>query len=714
MPLLHLEPLPPRTSKGDLLALLTEAGRLDRRLVGRIDLNGAVAVIEVPDGWEQRLVKALDGAAFKERRLRAWVSGGGEPACAEEDHFRRLARLLSLESEAEARQTLEKVRQLTPAEAERAGECLVGLVIAEESSGLGGRCLLTLAKRDRNQPLPWTRLDVGSPVLLSPEGGTADEGWRGVVCERDRRFLRVALNEPPEGAKDHATYRLNLSSDEVARQRQLAALDRARSATRDRLAELRAVLLGAAPPSFVPESPCEPLDPALDPTQRAAVSFALSARDVAVIHGPPGTGKTTAVVELIRQAVRRGERVLACAPSNLAVDNLLERLLSWGERALRLGHPARVLPQLRQHTLDLLVEDHDDTRLARKLAKEAFALFRKAGKWTRARPEPGARRDMRQEAREILADARRLEARAAERILDGATVLCATTTALDSELLGQRQFDLAVIDEAAQSTEPGCWLPLLRSARVVLAGDHCQLPPTILSAEAEREGYGVSLLERVVGLYGSTVTRRLGVQYRMHEAIMTFSSRAFYDGGLTAHASVCNHRLRDLPGVAADPLTEMPVQFIDTAGAGYEEQVEPDGASRLNPDEARLVARKVRALLAAGVQPEQIAVIAPYAAQVRLLGEQLRVPGLEIDSVDGFQGREKEAVVLSLVRSNREGEVGFLADVRRMNVALTRARRKLLVIGDSATLAAHPFYQALFAYFEEIGAYHTVWEEAGQ
>jgi superfamily I DNA and/or RNA helicase len=207
-------------------------------------------------------------------------------------------------------------------------------------------------------------------------------------------------------------------------------------------------VLGEAPPSFQPEVSFTPLDGSLNASQREAVRFALSAEDLAILHGPPGTGKTTTVVELIRHAVHRGERILACAPSNLAVDNLLERLLACGEKAVRLGHPARVLPALRAQTLDLMVEDHDDTRLARKLAKDAFALFRKAGKYTRARPEPGARRNLRQEARETLADARRLEAQAVERVLDGAAILCATLTGLDSEVLGQRRFDRAVIDEA--------------------------------------------------------------------------------------------------------------------------------------------------------------------------------------------------------------------------------------------------------------------------
>ncbi len=229
------------------------------------------------------------------------------------------------------------------------------------------------------------------------------------------------------------------------------------------------------------------LDTGLNESQREAVRFALSASDVAVIHGPPGTGKTTTLVELVRQAVRRGDKVLVCAPSNLAVDNLLERLLAHGEHAVRLGHPARVLPQLREHTLDLMVDDHPDVRQARKLLKEAFHLFRKAAKWTRAKPEPGARRDMRQEARALLADARQMEARAVERILNAAPILCATTTAAStSEILGPLApaFDLLVIDEACQTTEPGCWIPLLRCDRVVLAGDHCQLPPTVVSTEA--------------------------------------------------------------------------------------------------------------------------------------------------------------------------------------------------------------------------------------
>jgi predicted DNA helicase len=311
-----------------------------------------------------------------------------------------------------------------------------------------------------------------------------------------------------------------------------------------------------------------------------------------------------------------------------------------------------------------------------------------------------------------LADAERIERQAVAQILDHAEVLCVTLTGLDSDILGGRQFDLAVIDEACQSTEPACWIPLLRAGRVILAGDHFQLPPTVVHREAGREGFSVSLLERLIELYGATrLARRLEVQYRMHQAIMAFSSAEFYDDVLVADPSVAAHVLADLPDVVRSPLTETPLEFIDTAGASYDEQPEPDGESRLNPQEAEVVERKVTALLEAGVSARDIAVISPYAAQVRSLRQRLAALEVEVDTVDGFQGREKEAVIISLVRSNPSGEIGFLADVRRMNVALTRARRKLIVIGDSATIAGHEFYQRLLEYFELLGGYKTVWEE---
>lgn len=708
MALIHLEPLPRRASKSNILDMLDSVAGLNRQRVGRIE-QGNQAVVEVPAGWETRLVKLLDGQPLGGRRLRVWTTGLPSASRSDEDHLQRLGRLLAMESKAEAQRALEQVRRMSAEDAQKAGNTLVDLVVADEQAGLGGRYLVSLGKRGR-APLPWTRLDVGSPVILSPCKAKVEQAHRGVVCERDEQTICVALDRLPEDLADHDAWRLDLSFDEVAIQRQRAALEQARSARGDRFAILRDVLLGVRQPEFGLDPEVRPLDHSLNAVQREAVQFALSARDLALIHGPPGTGKTTAIVEVIRQAVRRGAKVLACAPSNLAVDNIFERLLGFGERVVRLGHPARVLPELRAHTVDLLVERHHDVKVARKLVKQAMSLFREAERHTRAAPKPGARRQLREDAKSLLADARRIEAQAVESILDSARVLCVTTTGLDSQILGTRHFDVAVIDEACQSTEPGCWIPLLRCDRVVLAGDHCQLPPTVVSQEATADGFGISLFERLMGTCGPQVARRLTVQYRMHQSIMDFSSNEFYEGELLADDSVRGHVLADLPDVGSVALTQSPIEFIDTAGAGYDEEIEPDGESRRNRQEADLVRRKVQELLDAGIAAQQIAVIAPYAAQVRLLRERLDVPGLEIDSVDGFQGREKEAVVISLVRSNPKGEIGFLGDVRRMNVAMTRARRKLLVIGDSATLAGHPFYQRMIEYFESLGAYRTVWE----
>jgi ATP-dependent RNA/DNA helicase IGHMBP2 len=629
-----------------------------------------------------------------------------------QDHFQRLIRLLELETEAEKQEALRDMQRRSPAAAVTSGSTLIHLVIRDEDAGLGGRILLTFGSRNQTLDLPWTRLGTGTPVILSEEGLPAEApGWRGVVSRISRDNIQVAFSEPPETESERPTFRLDRFSDEISNQRQRQALGKAIRAAGSRFADLRDVLLGLHPPAFHSVEVPSPLNSTLNDGQREAVHLALSAEDVAILHGPPGTGKTTTLVELIRQITRSGQRVLAVAPSNLAVDNLFEKLLAEGEKAIRVGHPARVRPELRQNTLDGLVENHPDYKLARKLAREAYALRANASKYTRAKPEPGERRAKRQEARDMLAEARKIEDQVVEGLLSSARVVCATLTGLDREFLDHQHFDWCIMDEASQCTEAAAWTPLQIVDRLVLAGDHCQLPPTIISAQAEAEGFNVSLMERLIDLLGNGASRRLGVQYRMHRAIMEFSSREFYEGGLSADVLVRDHLLQDLPGLEANELTLAPIDFIDTAGASYDETAEPDGDSRCNLQEADLVVKKVQALLAAGLPPSDIAVITPYSAQVRLLRERLGKVEVEIDSVDGFQGREKEAVIVSLVRSNRENEIGFLEDVRRMNVALTRAKRKLIVIGDSATITIHPFYQRMVTYFESVGAYHSVWEE---
>ena len=624
-----------------------------------------------------------------------------------DQHFSSLHRWLGMEGEAERERLAQRRKAQSSDTAERTGETLLDLVIRTHTTGLGGRYLITLAKRRSPDRLPWNRFKVGSPILLSDNRDEDAESLQGVVSARRVDSLEVAVDDWPSSDR----FRLDLSPDEVTRKRQTAALQGAAKAT-GRHAQLRDLLLGEREPTFHRNmKPPTDISQHLNPSQHDAIRHALSSNDLAIIHGPPGTGKTTTVVEVIRLLVARGQRVLACAPSNTAVDNLLERLLAIGEPAVRLGHPARVSEDLRQHSLDALVGRHEAMMVVHQMMREAEQIERKAARYTRGRPAPGQRGQQRQEARELKRHARILEKQAIADLLKDARVICATTT-FDDSVLDELRFDVLVIDEACQSVEPGCWVPLRRADRLILAGDHLQLPPTILSDSAKKEGYAVSMMERLVNHYGDLVTRQLTVQYRMHESIMGFSSQHFYGNTLIADDSVRRHVLSDLPGIQNDLVSDDPVTFIDTAGTGWLEELEPEGLSKRNPEEGRLVLKQVNALCEAGLAPSDIAVIAPYAAQVRWLRENAIYDQLEIDTVDGFQGREKEAVVISLVRSNAIGEIGFLSDARRMNVALTRAKRKMIIVGDSATLGSDKFFQSLLAWIESNGRYRTAWEFA--
>lgn len=632
-----------------------------------------------------------------------------------EAHFSHFQRLLALEADAEKEIAIREAKRHVSSEAEASGTLLHTLVIREEDSGFGGRSILTLGKRNQNLSLPWTRLNGGTPILLYEESSTSKkeelQSWRGIVTRLHRDTIQIAIDTWLDTESEAPTFRLEKAGDEISRQRMRQAMEVASAARNSRLADLRDILLGLSPACYQTTSYFAPFNRGLNPSQVEAVRFALSAEDLAVLHGPPGTGKTTTLVELIRQLVHRGQRVLAVAPSHMGVDNLLEQLLASGEKALRLGHPARVLPGNRSVSLDEQVENHSEMKLVQKLMREARQLYGQADRYTRAKPEPGSRKELRMEAKQLNAEARKIERQIMKRILDNAQIVCSTATGLDDAVMRELHFDWCVFDEASQGIEPAVWIPLQYADRLVLAGDPYQLPPTVVSRPAAAQGLQMSMMERLIGSLEHHTSRLLTVQYRMHQDIMTFSGNEFYQGRLTADASVAQHLLRDLPGLRDDNITNSALEFVDTAGASYDEKEDPNGESRFNEQEAQLVMRKVNAILDTGLSASQLAVISPYGAQVRLLRSLLPDPLLEIDSVDGFQGREKEAVIVSLVRSNPENEIGFLEDIRRMNVAMTRARRKLIVIGDSATITIHPFYQRMVTYFESKGAYRSVWEE---
>lgn len=610
------------------------------------------------------------------------------------EHFSRLKAALKLESE--------HVRQQTPrtgSAMEAEGRALPRLSVRDEAPALGGRTVLKLERGDGAE-LPRHQLSVGKPVTIRSEADPV----LGVVTRRSKTALWISVDaEIPELA---AKLRVEASPDDVTPGRIAEDLERVCGLDGAR-AELREVLLGRQEAKTRSVGADASISADLDEYQAAAVRHALAAQHVALIHGPPGTGKTRCLVAVIRAAVARGDKVLAVAPSHTAVDNMALRLQ--GLDIVRLGHPARILDALEAHTLEARLERHEDVRLARKYARQASELFRKAQRFTRAKPAPGEKAGFRREARALGQEARRLEARAAERILDGADVILATASASARWLPGCR--DLVVVDEAGQATEALTWRAVLRANTLVLGGDHLQLPPTVRAPAALKAGLGVSLFERLM-FEQPELGRRLERQYRMHETIMGFSSETLYEGGLTAADSVRGHLLTGLDSVVATAATEAPFTFVDTAGAGFDEEGE-DGESTSNPREAELLVAAVNELVDAGVASEDIGVITPYAAQARLLSERLAGLAAEVDTVDGFQGREKEAILISLVRSNPDASIGFLAERRRLNVAITRARRAVWIIGDSATLAADDFLALLLTYSERVGGYQTVWERMG-
>jgi ATP-dependent RNA/DNA helicase IGHMBP2 len=570
-------------------------------------------------------------------------------------------------------------------------------VEALDEAALAGRSLVTYGRPGR--PLGASRIGVGALVRVELRRERRDDAPTGVVARRSRDRVAVAFDEPPPDWATSGRVSLELVPSPVTWERLSAGLRRAASADGKRW---HAVLRGEAP-RFLPRARGPSLPSSLALEQETALDLADRALDVALVHGPPGTGKTTVLVEVIRRAVARGEKVLAAAPSNLAADNLLERLVAAGVDGVRVGHPARVVPALLDRTLEARVEGHEAALIADGLVEEALSLRRDARK-RREKRGPGRfseARDAERRARELLAEARRLEARAERDVLDRAPVVVATLTGVDAPVLSGRRFAVAVVDEATQAVEPAAILALLRADRAVLAGDHLQLPPTVISTAAAAGGLGVSLFERLAEANGDTAMVTLLEQRRMNEAIMRFPSQAMYGGRLRAH-----------PSVAGWKLDEEPLLFVDTAGTGFEEGTPEGSDSRHNEGEAALVAREVEQILALGVAPGDVAVISPYDAQVQRLRQLLATrveEGLEVDSVDGFQGREKDAVVVSLVRSNDLGEVGFLSDVRRMNVAITRARKKLVVIGDSATVARHPFYESFVRHAQDVGAWVSAW-----
>ena len=632
------------------------------------------------------------------------------------DYFKKQLDLLKIERE-EDRQSYLQLTQSSSINTRRENG-LTWYPIAIRDTELGRGDYLTVeVERTTHQDLPHQFRSGVSAVLFSNHDPKQDN-IEGTISFQSGNRMKIALrtDELPEWSRD-GKLGVDLLFDDNSYDEMQNALKQAETRyeknEEDRVIR---ILTGDKPATF--RDDLAPVNiPSLNASQQAAVNRILAANEIAVVHGPPGTGKTTTLVQAIKAIIQQErQQVLVVAPSNTAVDLLSEKLTDQGLNVLRIGNPARVSDRLLSLTLDSKMAEHNSMKDIKRLKKQASEFRDMAHKYKRnfGKAERDQRKALFDEARNIMKQVENTEQYIIEDLLNKAQVITATLVGANNYLVRQQKYKTVVIDEAGQALEPACWIPILKAQKVVLAGDHFQLPPTIKSNEAAQKGLSTTLLEKCVALHPEAVTL-LEEQYRMHEMIMGYSSAVFYENRLQAHASVAQHLLF---------ANDTPISFVDTAGCGFDEKNE--GTSITNPEEAAFLFKHLRQLtadLSAHYTPDNfpsIAIISPYRQQVQILKEllphstalQLYSHKISVNTIDSFQGQERDIVYISMARSNTEGKIGFLSDIRRMNVAMTRARKKLVVIGDSGTLSQLPFYEDFIAYTADRNAYQSAWEFA--
>lgn len=486
---------------------------------------------------------------------------------------------------------------------------------------------------------------------------------------------------------------VQLYFDETSYRLMFDALGKVIHAKNNRLAELLDIFHGTLPVSTFSFQPVR--IPWLNATQEEAVNKVLHAKDVAIVHGPPGTGKTTTLVEAIYETLHRENQVLVCAQSNMAVDWISEKLVDRGVSVLRIGNPSRVNDKMLSFTYERRFESHPDYPQLwsiRKAVRELYQRMRKSSDRDSIRTKINSLKDR----------ATELEIRINDALFSEARVISCTLVGSANRLLEGQKFGTLFIDEAAQALEAACWIPVRKADRVILAGDHCQLPPTVKNPQALREGLGDTLMQSIVKNKPETVSL-LAVQYRMNDEIMHFSSEWFYHGLLRSAPEVRYRSILDF---------DTPIEWINTEGMDCNEEFVGENYGRINKAEAELSISQLKAYITKIGRERflderiDVGLISPYKAQVQYLRQQLRKdsffkpyqPAITINTVDGFQGQERDIILISLVRANEEGQIGFLNDLRRMNVAMTRARMKLIILGDASTLTRHLFYRKLYSY----------------
>ena len=546
------------------------------------------------------------------------------------------------------------------------------------------------------RPVAFFRIDGKDKIKYFNFTGTVSyvDGDRMVVAVPDNGQLIDVQSAEQVGVQ--------LFFDETSYKMMFDALDRVIKA-KGRLGYLRDLFYSHQKAETFSFSPLH--FPYLNPTQQAAVNKVLWAKDVAIVHGPPGTGKTTTLVEAIYETLRRENQVLVCAQSNMAVDWISEKLVDRGVNVLRIGNPTRVNDKMLSFTYERRFEAHPDY--------DQLWAIRKAIRELRGHRKRGDER-YHQKLERLKERATELEVRINAQLFGEARVIACTLVGSANRLLDGQKFGTLFIDEAAQALEAACWIPIRKVSRVILAGDHCQLPPTVKSFAALKAGLGKTLMERIVENKPEVVTL-LKMQYRMNEEIMRFSSDWFYGNQVESAPEVKYRSILDL---------DIPMTWIDTSefelpedsSLTFKEEFVGESFGRINKAEAELTLLALenyfKKIGKERILDERIdvGIISPYRAQVQYLRRQLKKKEwvkpfrhlISVNTVDGFQGQERDIILISLVRANDEGQIGFLRDLRRMNVAITRARMKLIILGDASTMTRHPFYKKLYDYIEAL------------
>lgn len=627
-------------------------------------------------------------------------------------YFQRLAELLQIEKEEDRKQYESLTSRLPIAERREAGMTWYPVAIRDTEIGRGDYLTVEIERTMHGDILHQFRFGMSAALFSNHD--PKEDRTEGIITHISGNRLKLSLrvDELPDWTR-RGKLGLDAVFDDNSYTEMEAALKLAPvMAEKGEEGELIRILTGGKKPTFHTEGLHRIAN--LNESQQAAVEKIVSANQIAVVHGPPGTGKTTTLVGAIKAlAQKERQQILVTAPSNAAVDLLSEKLSDEGLNVVRVGNPARVNERQMALTLDSKTGAHNSAKEIKRLRRQAAEYRDLAQKYKRSfgPAEREQRKALFAEARKLMQEVEKTEQYIAEDVLSKADVITATLVGAAHYTIRQRRYGTVVIDEAAQALEPACWIPVLKAKKVVMAGDHRQLSPTIKSAAVAKE-LGVTLMEKAVALHPEAVVL-LEEQYRMNEVIAGFSSQEFYNGKLKAAPQVAQWKIFD---------ADSPLLFIDTAGCGFEEVKENTSIS--NPEEAAFLLKQVsryvdelKAFYTANAFPG-IAVISPYRHQVELLKEAVQSDAslqeirhaVSVNTIDSFQGQERDAVFISLTRSNADATIGFLSDIRRMNVAMTRARKKLVVIGDSATLSQFPFYADFIAYAQAHKAYKSAWE----